>query len=114
MYWHVLIKYQPLLHHTTHTQHHTHTIPSSPQVRELDLAQNRVHDTMRRIHMVVDRSSCIDGVRDALSEGDLERAAQCVARFLELEEATRDIADASSTQAQEQRQVHCLCVRRGG
>lgn len=74
-------------------------------MRELDLAQTRVHETMRRIHMVVDRSHCIDGVRDALSEGDLERAAQCVAKFLELEEATKDIADVSSTQAQEQRQV---------
>lgn len=60
---------------------------------------------MRRINMVVDRAACVDGVRDALSEGDLERAARCVATFVELEAETRDIADGVGMQAHEQQQV---------
>lgn len=71
----------------------------------LDQAQQRVHETRRRINMVVDRAACVDGVRDALSDGDLERAARCVATFVELEAETNAIADGVGMQAQEQQQV---------
>lgn len=33
------------------------------KVRELDMAQSRIHDTLQRINLTVDRSSAVDGIR---------------------------------------------------
>ena len=33
------------------------------KVRELDTAQSRIHDTLQRINLTVDRSSAVDGIK---------------------------------------------------
>ena len=35
----------------------------SRKIRELDMAQSHIHDTLARIHIVVDRTQAIDGVK---------------------------------------------------
>lgn len=32
-------------------------------MRELDTAQSRIHDTLQRINLTVDRSSAVDGIK---------------------------------------------------
>ncbi|BFI43089.1 hypothetical protein AXG93_1774s1140 [Marchantia polymorpha subsp. ruderalis] len=57
----------------------------SGKVRELDLAQSRVQATLARIDVIVDRTNCIDGAKQALETEDYESAAKYVERFLELD-----------------------------
>ncbi|KAI8025016.1 Conserved oligomeric Golgi complex subunit 4 [Camellia lanceoleosa] len=54
----------------------------SGKVRELDLAQARVNDTLLRIDAIVDRGNCLDGVSKALDSEDFESAASFVQTFL--------------------------------
>lgn len=61
----------------------------SSKVRALDSAQSRVRGTLARIEVVVDRSRAVEGVQSALERDDLEAAAGCVARFLEIEDEER-------------------------
>ena len=45
------------------------------QVRELDAAQSHVRATLAAITVIVDRSNCIYGVKEALAAGQFETAA---------------------------------------
>jgi len=71
----------------------------SSKVRVLDAAQSRVRSTLSRIELVVDRSRAIDGVQSALGRDDLEAAAGCVARFLEIEDEEKNHFLSTSTTA---------------
>jgi hypothetical protein len=62
----------------------------SSKVRALDAAQSRVRSTLSRIEVVVDRSRAVEGVQSALERDDLEAAAGCVARFLEIEDEEKN------------------------
>ncbi|KAF3674431.1 Conserved oligomeric Golgi complex subunit 4 [Capsicum annuum] len=64
----------------------------SAKVRQLDLAQSRVNDTLLRIDAIVDRSHCLDGVRKALDSEDYESAAVFVQTFLQLDAKYKDSA----------------------
>ncbi|KAM3306933.1 hypothetical protein P3S67_008676 [Capsicum chacoense] len=64
----------------------------SAKVRQLDLAQSRVNDTLLRIDAIVDRSHCLDGVRKALDSEDYESAASFVQTFLQLDAKYKDSA----------------------
>lgn len=95
----------------------------SRKVRELDTAQSRVQATLGHIGVVLDRLHAVEGIQSALQREDWEAAAQCVARYLELEdelaaagvaggaagtaEAAAALAppDADGRQAQEQARV---------
>ncbi|KAG5538177.1 hypothetical protein RHGRI_018930 [Rhododendron griersonianum] len=57
----------------------------SGKVRELDLAQSRVNDTLLRIDAIVDRANCLDGVKKALDSEDFESAANYVQTFLQID-----------------------------
>lgn len=81
----------------------------SRKVRQLDLAQSRVQATLERINLVVDRMRAIEGIKEALEQDDFEAGAQCVARYLELEDEFGDaLADGDSRQAQEHAKVSSL------
>lgn len=78
----------------------------SGKVRELDLAQSRVQETLNRIDVIVDRSSCIDGVKTALESEDYEAAAKYVETFLTLDKefsAGTPVEVAQAETAKEQR-----------
>lgn len=60
--------------------------PLPPQVRELDTAQSRVQATLSHISLVLDRMHAVEGIQSALAREDFEAAAECVARYLELED----------------------------
>ncbi|CAK0785054.1 hypothetical protein CVIRNUC_008259 [Coccomyxa viridis] len=78
----------------------------SKKVRELDMAQSRIHDTLQRINLTVDRSSAVDGIRAALASGDFEAAAEHVSKYLQLEKQFSTATDElDSHQLQEQRAV---------
>ncbi|XXG66915.1 hypothetical protein AAC387_Pa06g0376 [Persea americana] len=62
----------------------------SGKVRELDLAQSRVHSTLSRIDAIVDRSNCLDGVKKALDTEDFESAARFVQTFLQIDARYKD------------------------
>lgn len=62
----------------------------SGKVRELDLAQSRVNDTLLRIDAIVERSNCIDGVQKALENEDFESAANYVQTFLKIDAKYKD------------------------
>ncbi|KAM1675417.1 hypothetical protein FF1_040947 [Malus domestica] len=62
----------------------------SAKVRELDLAQSRVKSTLLRLDAIVERSNCIDGVKQALDAQDYEAAANYVQRFLQIDSEYRD------------------------
>lgn len=80
------------------------------QVRELDTAQSRIHATLARINIMVDRTAAINGVRAALDVEDHEAAARHVQAFLALEQRFGPIHDEhDSKQAQEQRHVRRTC-----
>ncbi|CAL5229024.1 g12271 [Coccomyxa viridis] len=78
----------------------------SKKVRELDTAQSRIHDTLQRINLTVDRSSAVDGIKAALATGDFEAAAEHVSKYLQLDKQFSDVTDElDSHQLQEQRAV---------
>ncbi|KAL7605604.1 conserved oligomeric Golgi complex subunit 4 [Lactuca sativa] len=62
----------------------------SGKVRELDLAQSRVNETLHRIDAIVERSNCIDGVQKALENEDFESAANYVQTFLQIDAKYKD------------------------
>ncbi|KAD4982576.1 hypothetical protein R6Q59_002186 [Mikania micrantha] len=62
----------------------------SGKVRELDLAQSRVNETLLRIDAIVERSNCIDGVQKALENEDFEAAANYVQTFLQIDAKYKD------------------------
>ncbi|XP_044494832.1 conserved oligomeric Golgi complex subunit 4-like isoform X1 [Mangifera indica] len=62
----------------------------SGKVRELDLAQSRVNDTLLRIDAIVERNNCLDGVRIAMDEENFEAAANYVQRFIEIDGKYKD------------------------
>ncbi|KAF5733385.1 conserved oligomeric Golgi complex subunit 4 [Tripterygium wilfordii] len=62
----------------------------SAKVRELDLAQSRVNSTLSRIDAIVERGSCLDGVRNALDSQDYESAAKYVQTFLQIDAKYKD------------------------
>jgi len=57
----------------------------SSKVRELDLAQTRVTDTIARITTIVERSNCVDGLKSAMDGEDYEQAAKYIETFLQLD-----------------------------
>jgi hypothetical protein len=71
----------------------------SSKVRALDAAQSRVRSTLSRIEVVVDRSRAVEGVQSALERDDLEAAAGCIARFLEIEDEEKNHLVATTTTA---------------
>lgn len=58
----------------------------SRKVRELDTAQSRVSAALGHIGAVLDRLHAVEGIQSALQREDWEAAAECVARYLELED----------------------------
>ncbi|PSS23501.1 Conserved oligomeric Golgi complex subunit like [Actinidia chinensis var. chinensis] len=62
----------------------------SGKVRELDLAQSRVNDTLLRIDAIVERGNCLDGVKRALLSEDFESAAKFVQTFLQIDAKYKD------------------------
>jgi hypothetical protein len=58
----------------------------SRKVRELDGAQSRVTATLGHISTVLDRLHAVEGITAALQREDYEAAADCVVRYLELED----------------------------
>lgn len=82
----------------------------SQKIRQLDTAQSRVHSTLGRIGVIVDRSNAVDGVRSALEAEDFEKAANCLKAYFELEEQQQTShKDAlESQQAEDQRRVSQL------
>ena len=62
----------------------------SNKVRELDLAQSRVNETLLRIDAIVERSNCIDGVFKALESEDFENAASYVETFFSIDAKYKD------------------------
>ena len=83
----------------------------SKKVRELDVAQSRIQETLFRINVMVDRANAVNGVTNALQQEDYEAAAQHVRKFLDLEAqfgTARD--DLDSRQAKEQNVVRYICV----
>nr|GMD36412.1 conserved oligomeric Golgi complex subunit 4 [Ipomoea batatas] len=62
----------------------------SAKVRQLDLAQSRVNDTLLRIDAIVHRSNCLDGVQKALDSEDFESAANYIQSFLQIDAKYRD------------------------
>ncbi|CAL9076203.1 unnamed protein product [Musa textilis] len=57
----------------------------SRRVRDLDLAQSRVRDTLDLVDATLDRSRCLDAARRALAIDDLHAAASAVHDFLQID-----------------------------
>lgn len=96
-------------------------------MRELDTAQSRVQATLGHIGVVLDRMHAVEGIQAALAREDYEAAAECVARYLELEDELGAAAaagavgaeaagggEAESRQAQEQAKVGAFASRTRG
>ncbi|KAK1424995.1 hypothetical protein QVD17_20337 [Tagetes erecta] len=62
----------------------------SGKVRELDVAQSRVNETLLRIDAIVERTNCIEGVQRALESEDFESAASYVQTFLQIDAKYKD------------------------
>eukprot|EP00899_Mesostigma_viride_P022766 jgi/Mesvir1/3674/Mv14963-RA.2 len=77
----------------------------SVKVRELDVAQSRVHSTIVRISAILDRSNCIDGVKSAMQGEDYEAAARYIETFLELDNSAGGDVMMDVAQAAEQREM---------
>ncbi|KAJ8437034.1 hypothetical protein Cgig2_025881 [Carnegiea gigantea] len=73
----------------------------SAKVRELDLAQSRVSSTLLRLDAISQKSACIDGVKSALENDDYESAASHVKKFLEIDQAFRDVSASGNVQREE-------------
>jgi hypothetical protein len=75
----------------------------SRKVRELDTAQSRVQATLGHISVVLDRMRAVEGIQSSLAAEDFEAAAECVGRYLELEdEMAAEMAASSGTPAADQ------------
>lgn len=64
----------------------------SAKVRQLDLAQSCVSDTLLLIDAIVHRSHCLDGVHKALQSDDFESAANYIQTFLQIDAKFKDSA----------------------
>lgn len=85
----------------------------SRKVRELDFAQSRVKSTLRRLDAIVERGSCIDGVKKALESEDYEAAANYVQTFLQIDEEYRDSGSDQMEQLSEsKRKLEAIVKRR--
>ncbi|XP_014499059.1 conserved oligomeric Golgi complex subunit 4-like [Vigna radiata var. radiata] len=62
----------------------------SRKVRELDLAQSRVRNTLLRIDAIVERANSLEGVHRALEDEDYESAARYVQTFLQIDAQYKD------------------------
>ncbi|KAL9314903.1 hypothetical protein ACSQ67_020355 [Phaseolus vulgaris] len=62
----------------------------SRKVRELDLAQSRVRNTLLRIDAIVERANSLEGVHRALEAEDYESAARYVQTFLQIDAQYKD------------------------
>jgi hypothetical protein len=84
----------------------------SGKVRRLDTAQTRVQETLGRINLILDRTSCINGVQTAMDQEDWESAANYISTFTELESKLSGSENVAETgQAEEQQQVGCSVGR---
>ncbi|XP_059624106.1 conserved oligomeric Golgi complex subunit 4 [Cornus florida] len=83
----------------------------SAKVRELDLAQSRVNDTLLWIDAIVDRANCIDGVKKALDAEDFESAAKYVQTFLQIDAKYYKDSASSSSSGSDQRE-HLLASKK--
>lgn len=81
-----------------------HPLVTCPQL--VIRLQSHVRATLASIKVIVDRTNCIYGVRDAMAREDYEAGAEFVDTFLTIEErhAVTTVA-ADSAQAAEQAQV---------
>lgn len=62
----------------------------SGKVRELDLGQSRVNETLLRIDAIVERNNCLDGVKTAMDAENFEAAANYIQRFIEIDSKYKD------------------------
>ncbi|QDZ22070.1 subunit 4 of oligomeric Golgi complex [Chloropicon primus] len=56
----------------------------SRRVRELDASQSRVSEAMRRLDCVVDAERAVEELKEALSEGEYDKAAERIQTFTQL------------------------------
>ena len=91
------------IHQTSHLSERV-----SSKVRELDLAQSRVQQTIERIHRLLSRTKAIDGVQQALAVSDYETAAGYVHDYLQLQQELGTEDTAESLQAEELEKVASL------
>ena len=91
------------IHQTSHLSERV-----SSKVRELDLAQSRVQQTIERIHRLLSRTKAIDGVQQALAVSDYETAAGYVHDYLQLQQELGMEDAAESLQAEELEKVALL------
>ena len=68
-------------------------------------AQSHVRDTLAAINVIVERTNCIYGVREALGRADYEAAAAFVGKFLGIQEQHGALGPGDGAQAAEQAQV---------
>ncbi|XP_047175736.1 conserved oligomeric Golgi complex subunit 4-like [Vigna umbellata] len=62
----------------------------SSKVRELDLAQSRVRNSLLRIDAIVERANSLEGVHRALEAEDYESASRYVQTFLQIDTQYKD------------------------
>ena len=91
------------IHQTSHLSERV-----SSKVRELDLAQSRVQQTIERIHRLLSRTKAIDGVQQALAVSDYETAAGYVHDYLQLQQELGTEDTAENLQAEELEKVASL------
>jgi len=69
-----------------------------------------VRETLAAINVIVDRTNCIYGVREALGRADYEAAAAFIGKFLEIQEQHGPLGPSDGAQAAEQAQVRIFPV----
>ncbi|XP_071687570.1 conserved oligomeric Golgi complex subunit 4-like [Rutidosis leptorrhynchoides] len=84
----------------------------SGKVRELDLAQSHVNDTLQRTDTIVEKSNCIDGVQKALESDDFESAANYVKTFLEINGICKDSGSDQREMFSAKKQLETIVRRR--
>jgi hypothetical protein len=72
--------------------------------------QSHVRETLAAINVIVDRTNCIYGVREALGRADYEAAASFIGKFLEIQEQHGALGPSDGAQAAEQAQVRPRCA----
>ncbi|KAK9800868.1 hypothetical protein WJX73_002883 [Symbiochloris irregularis] len=78
----------------------------SRKIRELDMSQKHIHESLERIRVVVDRTNAIDGVQQAMASENYEAAARYIRDFLDLDEPPEAVQDQmEGPQTQEQHKV---------
>ncbi|KAL4657066.1 conserved oligomeric Golgi complex subunit 4 [Arapaima gigas] len=64
----------------------------SSKVRQLDLAKNRLYQSIQRADDILDLKFCTDGVQTALRNEDYEQAAAHVHRYLSLDQSVIELS----------------------